>query len=155
MTATLTEERVTNAPRRSMKFPPLDPGKPVTNKQLADQNQRLHDCLHNVGERVDKLTTTVSDDREETREREQLLDVRIARMEGALGVRLPSPEAMEAGEPPKPVGRKLAGLSVWQAAGAGALTVIGAMSGFQLLYQWLVPAIWAAMKILHANIMGG
>lgn len=134
-----------------MKFPPLDTSKRITNKQLAEQNQRLHNCLHSVGEQVEKLARTVRDDRHTSNNRDQVMDVRIARIEGALGVKLPSAAAMEAGEAPKPVGRKLAGITPWKAL----WTVVGAMTGVQLLYQILGPPLLQFILDVNQRLLGG
>jgi hypothetical protein len=124
-----------------MKFPPLDPGKPVTNKQLAEQNTRLHECLHNVGERVDKLVETVRQDRHDGTTRDQVMDVRIARIEGRLGV---DPNKIHQGP-------ALAGVRPWKAL----LAVAGAFAGIQVAYQVFVPMIVAAAKAFNAAMMGG
>lgn len=136
MIATLSEERV-DAPR-PMKFPPLDPNKPVTNKQLADQNQRLHDCLHNVGERVDKLAAQV----EAGEDRDRAMGLDIATIKGALGISKTTPET---------VSKKLAGVN----PGKALLAVMAAMGGVQVTYQIFIPWLIDTIASLHRHFMGG
>jgi hypothetical protein len=87
---------------------PLDGSKPVTNGQLAEAINRAHDCIHNVGDRVDALAVTVGKNRTDAADRDQALGERMSRVEGALGV------ATRPGRRSRPVRTKLAGLSLWQ-----------------------------------------
>jgi hypothetical protein len=124
-----------------MKFPPLDPGKPVTNKQLAEQGVQLHGCLHNVGERVDRVAGDLRDFRQASDSRHGVLGERIARIEGALGVD-PNRDRQH---------RTLAGTKPWKAI----LAVAGAMSGVLVAYQTFVPWLIDSVVRLHQAIMGG
>lgn len=134
-----------------MRFEALDTSKPVTNKQLAEAQNKLHDCLHSVVERLDSLAHTVREDRHSATNARMVLGERMARVEGALGVKMPSPEAAEAGERPKPIKRKLAGLSLWQAGGAA----MGIATGAAALYRYIFPALEAGFAALHAALMAG
>lgn len=138
--ATIVEERP-HARARALKFAPLDPAKPVTNKQLADQNAKLHECLHDVGKRVDTLAETVRQDREAASQRDQLQNVAIARIEGALGVDRDKVTSKT----------KLAGISPLKALG----WLVGAITGIQVAYQIFAPPIAHFVVEVHHSLMGG
>lgn len=125
---------------------PLDGSKPVTNGQIADAINRAHDCIHNVGARVDALAVTVGKNRTDAADRDQALGERMSRVEGALGV------ATRPGRRVRRVRTKLAGLSLWQ----GVFSLMASMAGAAALYKFIEPAVIAGaialrQALLHAG----
>jgi Ca2+-dependent lipid-binding protein len=136
----MTPQHQPNGARRyaspPMKFDRLDPTKPVTNKQLAEAQNALHDCVHNVEQKVDQLADTVNRDRLAGEKRDSAMGEDIVHIKGVVE-RLSS-------------GKRVAGMTWWQLA----LVFLGGLSGFQLAYQWLFPALLNFLVTLHAGIMG-
>jgi hypothetical protein len=110
-----------------------------TNLDLQEQVAEVHGCLENLGLRVDaqgqRLVT----------QGQQL--VAIA---DAMGVRLPTEDELARGEPVKPIGRRVGGLSPWQAAGGAAAVITCAMAA----YKVIEPALVAGLLALHHALMG-
>lgn len=128
-----------------MMYPPRDGSQPVSMEQLADDIRRAHDCIHNVGERVDKLADVVAENRHASANRDQLLAIEFAEIKGALGIgRVVKGKRRKAGA-------RLASMSKLEAAIAG----LGVLGGAQLLYQWVAPSAWAFLVSLHHQIMSG
>ncbi|HEY2662180.1 MAG TPA: hypothetical protein VGI79_20850 [Caulobacteraceae bacterium] len=104
-----------------------------TNKDLQGQVEQLHDCLHQVGAKVETQA------------------VQMAVLAHAMGVQLPTRDEIAAGMVPRKVSRRLGGLAPWQALCAG----VAAMSGAQALYKIMEPAVVAAAIAMHQALMGG
>jgi hypothetical protein len=94
-----------------------------TMKDLQAQNSELHDCLN-------------------------VTSAQVAAFAKAMGVRLPTPEEIEAGTEPK-VHRRLGGLRPWQAAAIAVPVITGAMTA----YHVIEPAVVAFAEALHHALM--
>lgn len=125
-------------------FQKLDATKPVTNRHLAEAYNQLHDCVHDVGRRVDAAAAAAAAATKSSQENA----VSLARVEGALGVRLKSPDD---GAKVEPVKRKLAGVSQLTAI----LALIAAAVGAAGAYKYLFPALEAGAMALHHALMAG
>lgn len=103
-----------------------------TNRDLQKQVAEVHQCLENVGRRVD------------------IHGQQLVSIADAMGVRLPTEEELARGEPVKRIGRRVGGLTTWQAAGGGAAVITCAMAA----YKVIEPALVAGLLALHHALMG-
>lgn len=146
------EERA-NAPA-DMMFSPLNPAT-ATLDQIAEAVNRTHDCIHATGEalggKIDDLANTVKKDRHAALNRDHKQELLIARIQGALGVSVPSDEEIERGVRPRKVKPKLAGVSRLQAAG----WLFGAAASAAGLYKYVFPMMEAGLSALHQALMAG
>jgi hypothetical protein len=141
-----------------------------TNADLQDQIAEAHDCIHNVGERVDELAKVVEQDRNASKRRDEKLDARLEAIEKAtkdktvvldalsgqmgatdarvellvkfFGLRTP-----QAGEEPR---RRvtLGSLEWWQAVLGICGSVIAALGAWKYLFPALV-ALHHALLAAH------
>lgn len=102
-----------------------------TNLDLQDQVAEVHECLNNVSETVG------------------VQGQQLVAIADAMGVRLPTKDELDRGEPAKRIGRRVGGLSTWQAAGGGAAVITCAMAA----YKVIEPAIVAGVVALHHALM--
>lgn len=94
-----------------------------TNKDLQDQQAEMHDCLHNVGFRVDMLAR-------------------------ALGVQLPSPEEMERGVQPI-VRARMGSMKPWHVVIAVVPAIVGSLG----IYRVAEPAVIAFFVALRHALL--
>lgn len=94
-----------------------------TNKDLQDQQAEMHDCLHNVGFRVDMLAR-------------------------ALGVQLPTPDEMARGVEPI-VRARMGSMKPWHVVAAVVPAIVGSLG----IYRVVEPAVIAFFTVLHHAIL--
>lgn len=94
-----------------------------TNKDLQDQQAEMHDCLHNVGYRVDMLAR-------------------------ALGVQLPTTEEMERGVQPI-VRARVGSVRPWHAVVAIVPAIVGSLG----IYRVAEPAVIAFFVALRHALL--
>lgn len=94
-----------------------------TNKDLQDQQAEMHDCLHNVGFRVDMLAR-------------------------ALGVQLPTPEEMDRGVQPI-VRARVGSMKPWHVIAAVVPAIVGSLG----VYRVLEPAVIAFFAALRHALL--
>lgn len=103
-----------------------------TNLDLQHRIDEVHGCIHNVDHKVN------------------VQGQQIVAIADAMGVRLPTEEELSRGEPVKRIGRRVGGLTTWQAAGGGAAVITCAMAA----YKVIEPALVAGALALHHGLMG-
>lgn len=103
-----------------------------TNVDLQNQVAEVHECLENVGKTVN------------------LQGRQLVAIADAMGVRLPTEEELAQGGAAKRIGRRVGGLSTWQAAGGLAAVITCALAA----YKVIEPALVAGFLALHHALMG-
>jgi hypothetical protein len=134
-----------------------------TIKDVVAAIQETHECLNTVGANVVEMRQEASDLAVEVRANAEevcknrravvshniQVGERIARIEGALGIGMPTQAQSDDGMLPKTVSRRFAGLSPWQAF----LGVVGAAAGAQIILKALEPALGAFFSTLYHGFM--
>jgi hypothetical protein len=128
---------------------PPDP----TIKDVVDAIRETHDCVNDVATQVGaarsditKLAKEIRDNRTAVSGHNVATGERIARIEGALGIRMPTkPQADTEDAPPKEPSKRFAGLSQWQAIAS----IVGAATGVQIIFKALEPAVVAFVTTLY------
>jgi len=110
-----------------------------TNLDLQAQVAEVHQCLENVGNTVETVSGTV-----------KVHGQQLVAIADAMGVRLPTEEELKRGGEAKRIGRRVGGLTTWQAAGALAACITCSMAAYKIIE----PAIVAGALALHHALMG-
>lgn len=120
-----------------MKFNRLDTAKAITNEQLAEGQNALHDCMH---EAIRKIG--------DCEKRDLAMSTDIATLTSDMSVVKLALGQHPGAEKPH---RTLASIKPWKAI----LAVVCAMGGVQITYQVFAPTVVAAAKAFNAAMMGG
>ena len=102
-----------------------------TNRDLQDQTREVHQCLHQVDDKV-KLALRQN-----------------AAISQALGIPLPTDAEIEFDVPLPKVSRRVGGLKIWQAICGGGAAIVAGMS----TYKVIEPAVIAFAVTLHKGLM--